>query len=164
VSASAPTAEILQHPEPRRGRPTELDREARTLAGRVGEMAEGHAYDISAHCVYARGNDERYWHHDARLDALNEDNKTIAAKLIAHPDEAVQAAGWLLLANCREYDRVDALEDSEHAQHHGHSEQSHVHARAIAGGVELLLSGRARGRAARRATVAVQGTLPEGVE
>jgi hypothetical protein len=30
--------------------------------------------------------------------------------------------------------------------------------------VELLLSGRARGRAARRATVAVQGTLPEGVE
>jgi hypothetical protein len=155
------TAQITQ---PRRGRPTELDREARTLAGQVAMIADGRFAGVSTHCMYGDHNHAMRRRHDARTDAAALAMAKIGRQMTHHKSEQVQAWGWAILTQYREYVTADALEDAEAEAAAGHNTRAHDEARIGSGEIEALVSTRARGRAARHATVAVQGTLEMGAD
>lgn len=156
-----PIATSIAHP-PRRGRRTRDEAEARTLVGQLAHEIEGRFFGASAHLVYARETHPRRRSHDLACDTAVRSLEVVLHNLARHGDALVREDARTGLRFCADYWRSDQAEDAEGDLADQHERQAHNESRMGAGTIEALLSGRARGRASRRATPCQQIALGEG--
>jgi hypothetical protein len=140
--------------EPRRGRPAAAAQEAETPLGRVLHWIEARLLDAAQALGMFDTCHERERLHDAERDRV----------LLDALRRGDAGESWIeVRAHLLEAVRIDALADAEDAAQVRHVQRVRHSHRRIGAWVERSCVA-ARGRAARRATVAVQGMLPEGVE
>lgn len=145
----------------RRGRPSADEVEASTLAGRLAHALEGHLFGTSAYLVYARATHPKRRTADHGCDTSMRCIQMRVDQFADHPDPAVREMVRAVQGHAADYWHFDRQEDAEGDLADQHERQAHNESRMGAGTIEALLSNRARGRAARRPTAAMQMPLGE---
>lgn len=143
MAISTPSDRIVAD-APRRGRPSDEDREARTSTGRWLHRQEDALFTLNAICAASRERRLHWQRFDAMADDAIRDTESIGRALVQHPDPLVRGFGFRIVANCQAYWQADAAEDAEVGLKDRAIDLSHAIGRKVCGWIE-------------RAAVAVRG-------